>query len=40
MENKKEIEKKGEDGSPIPRVVLLMPIGLGAIGLAYFVMLG
>jgi len=40
MENKKEIKKKSEDESPIPMVILLITIGLGAIGLVYLVMLG
>jgi flagellar basal body-associated protein FliL len=40
MENKKETKKKGEDESLIPMVILLITIGLGAIGLVYFVMLG
>ena len=40
MENKKEIKKKSEVESPIPMVILLITIGLGVIGLVYFVMLG
>ena len=40
MENKKEIKKRSEDESPIPMVILLIMIGLGAVGLVYFVMLG
>ena len=36
MENK----KKGEEESPIPMVILLIIIGLGGIGLVYFVVSG
>jgi len=39
MENKKEI-KKSEDESPIPMVILLITIGLGAIGLVYLLLSG
>jgi hypothetical protein len=40
MENKKANKKKSEDESPIPMVIPLITIGLGTIGLVYFVMLG
>jgi hypothetical protein len=36
MENK----RKGHDESPIPMVILLMIIGLGAIGLVYSIVSG
>jgi hypothetical protein len=40
MEDKKENKKKSDDESPIPMVILLTVIGLGTIGLAYFVVFG
>jgi VIT1/CCC1 family predicted Fe2+/Mn2+ transporter len=40
MENEKENMKKSSDESPIPMVILLITIGLGAISLVYFVLFG
>jgi len=40
MEYTKGNTKKNPDESPIPMIVLLIMIGLGAIGIVYFVVLG
>jgi hypothetical protein len=40
MENTKANTKKPGDESPVPMIVLLITIGLGAVGLVYFVVLG